>query len=830
MTTSELKDFSAFRYVPGFGASTAKLAIVGEAPGAEEELAGRPFVGQSGKMVRGIVENAGMNPEEAYYTNVVKVRPPGNNIDALNVLQLKIEDFLPHLWAELDTLKPNCILAIGGVALKALTGYDGIQKYRGSILQAKNGVKVVSTIHPASLLHAESAGMSSWKDLTFIQWDANRAVAQSRFREYNLPRRHLKVCRSFLELDRYLHDYRNAFSCALDIETYKTFPICIAIAFNRNESLSIPLFAGWEAGERVRVWRRLADFLSGPIAKIGQNFKFDQQLMECCNDYQTNFGFEINNFYFDTMLGFRTLYPELPAKLEFIASVLTEEPYWKEEGKSFNPKKDSLDKLLLYNAKDAAVTFECYEEIEKELLETNTLNFFYERVMPLHDFYRRMERKGILRDLEARKLLKEKYELQRQLLETELQILLENFELDEKVTFGKGTKLYNSPQKVAKLLFVGLGLPQRKDTADDTLSGLARNGIKAKKDEPKKRIIQLILDLRKVGKTIGTYINAEHFPDGRLRTSVRIALETGRTATQTMKVPITTENYSMAFQTITKHGDIGNDLRSQFIPDPGKIFLEPDLSQAESRVIAILSNDENQIKLFHYGIDIHRLTAAWIFGHSVNQVREFYQERDPDRCREIAKIINRQLKEKIPDHERQLGKTFRHAGEGGMEKARAAELTNLSNWRAGELLEKFHANSPCIRDVYYPEIIRVLQENDRILVNPFERRRQFLNKWGDELFKEAYRQLPQSTVSDHLKFSMLRISSANPSIEFLEESHDSFLCQVDDNEQSINEVRSLITKELETPINFSKCSLPRGELVIPCEIKKGYNWEKMVKL
>src|SRR5215471_17905373 len=141
-------------FVPGYGASTAKLVVVGEAPGKEEERDQRPFIGQSGQMVRNILSQAGMNPEAAYFTNVVKVRPPGNDIKALDVLQLKIEDFLPLLWQELDALKPNCILAIGNTALKALTGNDGIQKYRGSILQAKNGIKTVSTIHPASLMHA----------------------------------------------------------------------------------------------------------------------------------------------------------------------------------------------------------------------------------------------------------------------------------------------------------------------------------------------------------------------------------------------------------------------------------------------------------------------------------------------------------------------------------------------------------------------------------------------------------------------------------------------------------------------------------------------------
>ena len=811
-------------YIPGYGASTAKLVLVGEAPGQDEERLGRPFVGSTGQIVRDLVRNAGRNPEsEIYYTNVCKVRPPGNDIKALHILGKSIEDYLPALWQELDALKPNAVLAIGGTALKYLTGYDGIQKYRGSILQAKNGVKTIGTIHPASLMHAESQGMSSWKDLVFIQWDFNRAVRQSQFKEYDPPRRNLMVCKSVRQLDEFLRANRRAPFASLDIETFKTFPICIAIAFNGQEALSIPLFEMINAVDRPFLWRTLAEFLAGPVLKIGQNFKFDQQLMECCNDLQTHFGFHINNFHFDTMLGFRTLYPELPAKLEFIASVLTEEPYWKDEGKEFNPKKDSLERLLLYNAKDAAVTYECFEKELEEMREVGIDEFFFERVMPLHPFYRKMERRGIRRDERAVEILRAKYEAQRETLEIELQMLIKSFNLDEEVSKRNGVKLYNSPKQVERLLYIGLGLPPRKDTSDDSLSALARNAVK---DISKKRIIDLILDLRKVHKTIGTYINAESFPDGRLRTSVRIALETGRTATSILKPPVTTRKYGVAFQTITKHGDIGSDLRAQFVPDPGYIFLEPDLSQAESRVIAILSNDERQTKIFQYGIDIHRLTASWIFERSIPAMSEFFQEAEESRIRELAKKINEQLKKVILPDERQLGKTFRHAGEGGMEKRRAAQLTNLSEWRAGKLLELFHRNSPCIRDVYYKEIQRVLRDNDRVLINPFGRRRQFFNR-GEEMLKEAYRQLPQSTVSDHLKFSMLRIEREEPLIQFLEESHDSFLCQMPDTPEHIQRAEEIITKELETPIDFARCSLPRGLLTIPCEIKKGCNWKDM---
>lgn len=814
------------KYVPGYGSATAKLAVIGEAPGPDEEIMGRPFVGQSGKMVDSLLVNAGVRPDDVYKTNVVKIRPPGNDIKALHVIGRSIEEFLPQLWAELDALKPNCILAIGNTALKYLTGHEGIKKYRGSILQAKNGIKTVSTIHPASLLHAESSGMSSWKDLTYIQWDTDRAVKQSATREYDPPRRHLKVCRSAGELDRFLHDYRHASLCSIDIETYKTFPICIALAFNPYESLSIPLFEGIGRVDRPFVWRSLAEFLSSQVAKIGQNFKFDQLLMMLCNDFQTNFGFRISNFYFDTMLGFRTLYPELPAKLEFIASVLTEETYWKDEGKEFNPKKDDFDRLLLYNAKDAAVTYECYEKEAQELNEANLLDFYFERVHPLHDLYRHIEARGIRRDPVALELLRTKYETQRTYLEEELQTRIDAEGLDLRVTGPKGAKLYNTPKKVAQLVFMGLGCPIRKDTTDDSLSGLIRNHLQKPKDEQKRKILEAIVELRKIGKTIGTYINARTCPDGRLRTNVRIAVETGRTSTNTLKPPVTTQPYGMAFQTITKHGDIGGDLRSQFVPDLGFKFLEPDQSQAESRVIAILSNDQNQVKLFKFGIDIHRLTASWIFERSVPALNEFYQEGEESRCYELAKKINDSLKLTISAIERQLGKTFRHAGEGGMEKHRASELTNLSEWRAGKLLKLFHDNSPCIKEVYYKEIQKCL-ERDRKLTNPFGRVRQFLNKWGDEMLKEAYRQIPQSTVSDHTKFSMLRIERRMPEIELLEESHDSFLCQVLDDEQTIAKASEIIRQELETPIDFAKCSLPRGLLKIPCEIKSGYNWEKM---
>jgi hypothetical protein len=99
-----------------------------------------------------------------------------------------------------------------------------------------------------------------------------------------------------------------------------------------------------------------------------------------------------------------------------------------------------------------------------------------------------------------------------------------------------------------------------------------------------------------------------------------------------------------AFQTITKHGEVGSDIRSMYIPDPGYVFLEPDLSQAESRVVALLARDERAIKLFRYGVDIHRVTYSWIAERNIEFFDEFLTEKDDLKCKELAAKINTDLR------------------------------------------------------------------------------------------------------------------------------------------------------------------------------------------
>ncbi len=773
--------------------------LVGEAPGYYEEQAGVPFVGPSGQIVDRCLEKAGIDPSETYKTNVVKIRPPNNEIFRLKELGTKVEDFLPQLWEEVDAIKPNCILAIGNTALKALTGETGIKNFRGSILpNSRTGLpKVVPTIHPASLMHG--GDMLSWKELHIIQFDFKRAAEQSLSREYCAPQRTLITAKSSLDLVRFFDRAMPKKELVYDIETFRAIPMCIGFSFSRHEAISVPLLDiaspqnadGIPMHDMVFLWQTIADILlDSQYNLIGQNLKFDQGRL-------TDIGLETNTPYFDTQLGFHTLYSELPKKLGFISSILTEEPYYKDELEEYNPKKDKLNKRLTYNARDCAVTFEVYEEIKKQLEEVQMLDFFFEKIMPLHKFYFNMERRGIKIDLEERKRLIKKYERYTGVVHRAIEHDL-GFDLN-----------VNSPKQVGAAIYGHLKCPIRKDTGEETLEMLMLNAVK---DERRRRILGNILKERKSRKTTSTYLKSNLSSNSRATTVVNITgTESGRTSTSKPKAPVVAEPEGFAFQTLTKHGDVGSDLRRMFVPDPGKCFIECDGSQAEDRVVCNLARDDEGLAILNkkefkynkFGIkdDRHTLTAMM--------------------------ILNLDF-EIIDDEMRQLGKRIRHAGNYMMGKRRLSMLAGISEYRAGKCLDIFHAQNPKISQVFWEEIKQALQDNDQVLYSPHGRRRQFLDRWGEDLWKEAFSYIPQATVSDHTKFTAVWISERYPWIEFLMESHDSFLAQIPI--ERIDETARIFKEEYEKPIDFSRCSLQRGELIIPAEIQIGRkNWKEMEK-
>jgi uracil-DNA glycosylase len=103
--------------VLGYGPKPCKVMIIGEAPGAEEVTHKRPFVGASGSLLTSMCVAAGLNREECYVTNVVKVQPPANDIDRLHEIGRTISEYIPMLEMEIRECAPNVILALGNTPL-----------------------------------------------------------------------------------------------------------------------------------------------------------------------------------------------------------------------------------------------------------------------------------------------------------------------------------------------------------------------------------------------------------------------------------------------------------------------------------------------------------------------------------------------------------------------------------------------------------------------------------------------------------------------------------------------------------------------------------------
>jgi len=151
--------------VIGDGSLTARLVFVGEAPGREEDLQGKPFVGAAGQLLNKMIQAMGMKREDVYICNVLKDRPPQNRIP----LPEEMEACFPFLHAQLDIIQPKVICTLGAVATKAFLGaHISIMKIRGEVRDYQ-GIPLVPTLHPAYLLRNPPAKRLAWEDLKKVK-------------------------------------------------------------------------------------------------------------------------------------------------------------------------------------------------------------------------------------------------------------------------------------------------------------------------------------------------------------------------------------------------------------------------------------------------------------------------------------------------------------------------------------------------------------------------------------------------------------------------------------------------------------------------------------
>ena len=145
----------------GVGNPSADLMFVGEAPGADEDVQGVPFVGRAGQLLTRMIEAMGFKRDEVYIANVIKCRPPGNR----NPEPDEIATCEPFLFRQIEAIQPRVIVALGAFAAKTLLKTDApISRLRGRLYDYR-GVKLIPTFHPSFLLRSPGYKREAWDDL-----------------------------------------------------------------------------------------------------------------------------------------------------------------------------------------------------------------------------------------------------------------------------------------------------------------------------------------------------------------------------------------------------------------------------------------------------------------------------------------------------------------------------------------------------------------------------------------------------------------------------------------------------------------------------------------
>jgi uracil-DNA glycosylase len=162
------------------GGPQAEVMLIGEAPGAEEDRLGKPFVGQSGKLLDKMLATIGLGRSAAYITNVIYWRPPGNR----SPTQAEIAACQPFLERQIELLQPKVIVFLGGIAARGLLGVkEGVTKLRGRrfVYTTADGARIPAmvTFHPAFLLRQPGQKRLAWRDVLTLRQRLDEAAADS---------------------------------------------------------------------------------------------------------------------------------------------------------------------------------------------------------------------------------------------------------------------------------------------------------------------------------------------------------------------------------------------------------------------------------------------------------------------------------------------------------------------------------------------------------------------------------------------------------------------------------------------------------------------------
>jgi uracil-DNA glycosylase family 4 len=772
--------------VMGSGPIDAKICMVGEAPGAEEERFGKPFVGSSGELLTNIMHQVGISRDSVYITNVVKERPPGNNIETFIKFDKGRVRTTPAynkyenlLYEELEQTSANVYVAIGGVALYALTRMQAVTKRRGSILHGTfptRGGKVIPIIHPASALR-------NYIFTHFIRFDLKRVLEESAYPDIRLPSRMLRIDPTFIESISYLGEMAEQPKIGFDIEVVNEEVSCISIGPNPFDIMSIPFYAEgrdvFTVDQEAIIWQKIAEILENPhIEKVGQNVTFDATFLFI------KYGIRTTNMK-DTMILSGICYPDFPKGLDFITSICTKEPYYKDEGKKWFKIGGNIREFWTYNAKDSAVCIEALPILEAEAQRQGN-EAAVERQTSIIPSLVYMQARGIQAD---------KAGMDKAIKEYDFRITELQEELDK---LCGGPINPNSTKQLQEYFYVKKKIKPyvSRSTGNISVDAMALKRLSKRGFAEAKAI----LEMRHLLKIKGTYFEMEMDDDNRIRCSFN---------------PVGTENgrLSSSKTIFGKGGNMQNlppEMLRFLVADPGCFLYNIDLSQAENRIVAYIAPEPNMIAAFEKGIDIHRQTAGLLLNKKPEDISD----------EEGSSSIGGGL-----FSERFWGKKSNHSLNYDLGYRAFALVCEIPDNEAKYVVDRYHAVYPGVRQ--YHAWIRAQLGKNRTITNCLGRKRLFTNRWGDDLYKEAYAFIPQSTVADIINERGLAFVMDNPSFrkaEILNQVHDSLVVQIsyiDVPRMEHAEMLRLLLDSLQQPISFRGMTFS-----IPADIKVGICLDK----
>lgn len=492
------------------GTGNEPIAILVEAPARVEMSAGKPLVGPAGQLFNTCGEKASIPRRDCYIVNlfpymVHKDRsnslfsPEGECLWTKGKLTDRGWEEAAETLQKLRACQAKVVCPLGGTALSALHSNSAIMKWRGSILWSEEiGKKIVPTIHPAGSLR----GMYIWRYMIIA--DLKRVRQESKTATVDLPKRQFIIAPSMDEVLEAIWTCRASKICNFDIEILGDQIDCISLSDDPSRAICIPFLYDqgnyWTPQQEAAIWEALAKgiFENDDITLVNQNLAFD--LAVIFQRYQISFSGSLC----DPMIAYSIMYPDFPKGLDFLCSILTREPYYKDERKLGANFRGAFEKRWRYNCKDSAVSLECWLSLAEEMDdEYRQMHDFTTAMYPALVY---MMSRGLAVDEEKLSRAKEKITVDIAEKEAELEGAAD-------YPFNPG-----SPKQCMEYFYEHKGIRpyMSRKTGKPTTDDIAMARIVRRYNLSEARLVQEIRNLRKLR---STYLDVDYDSDNRLRSS-----------------------------------------------------------------------------------------------------------------------------------------------------------------------------------------------------------------------------------------------------------------------------------------------------------------------